>query len=76
MAIFHSYVKLPEGINGTYFAASHGTDDKAAARWRDGHIHRSKAFLLEPVHVICPGMAELNRPFCALVVVIEHNNNI
>ena len=31
-----------------------------AARWRDCHIHRSKAFLLEPVHVICPGVAELS----------------
>mmetsp|Transcript_77522 Transcript_77522/g.171242 ORF Transcript_77522/g.171242 Transcript_77522/m.171242 type:complete len:204 (-) Transcript_77522:388-999(-) len=26
---------------------------------RDRHIHRSKAFLLEPVHVICPGIASL-----------------
>ena len=40
------------------------TVGKAAARWRDRHIHRSKAFLLEPVHVICPGMAELSAVLC------------
>ena len=70
--IFQSSISVNPSFEDPVVLTKKCLPQRHLARWRDGHIHRPKAFLLESVHVIRPGMAFGVRPGSALVQGTKH----